>query len=70
MTDRLDPMETAEIWKGLKIMWEKDLLKPTIFDRAYKGLESVVPAMKDLSSRKVWGKAVIVLLPEHSKPRL
>jgi hypothetical protein len=38
-------------------MWEKGLLKPAVFEKEYKGLESVVTTMKDLSARKVWGKA-------------
>jgi len=70
MTDRKDPAETVRIWRGLKDMWEKGLLKPTIFDREYKGLQSVVPAMKDLNARKVWGKAVILLEPGENKSRL
>jgi NADPH2:quinone reductase len=40
-------------------MWEKALLKPAVFEKEYDGLESVVTAMKDLSTRKVWGKAII-----------
>ena len=61
MTDRTDPGETAEIWRGLKVMWEDGLLRPTVFDRSYRGLESVVSAMKDLQARYVWGKAVVLL---------
>lgn len=57
----MDPKETEEIWKGLEKMWEKGLLKPMLFDREYRGLESVVSAMKDLSQRKVWGKAVVLV---------
>jgi len=58
-TGRRDPTETAQVWEGVEQMWRKGLLKPTVFDREYKGLESVVHAMSDLSARKVWGKAVI-----------
>ncbi|KAH8752658.1 quinone oxidoreductase [Hyaloscypha sp. PMI_1271] len=65
MTDRTDPGETAEIWRGLKVMWEDGLLGPTVFDRSYRGLESVVSAMKDLQARYVWGKAVVLL--EHGR---
>lgn len=61
MTDRIDPAETEKVWNGLEGLWERGLLKPTVFDREYKGLEGVVPAMKDLASRKVWGKAVVTL---------
>jgi NADPH2:quinone reductase len=38
---------------------EKKQLLPTVYDGKYKGLESVAVAMKDLSARKVWGKAVV-----------
>jgi NADPH:quinone reductase len=69
-TDRRDPAETAEVWKGLKVMWENGLLKPTVFEKEYKGLDSVVTAMKDLSERKVWGKAVVLVDSEGEKPRL
>lgn len=33
-------------------MWENGLLRPTVFDRNYRGLESVTSAMKDLSIPK------------------
>jgi NADPH2:quinone reductase len=59
MTDRIDPAETEKIWEGLKDMCKRGLLRPIIYDKEYMGLESVVPAMEDLASRKVWGKAVI-----------
>jgi NADPH2:quinone reductase len=65
----MDPAETKKIWEGLKVLWEKGLLKPTVFEKKYRELESVVDAMKDLSERKVWGKAVILVSPEE-KPRL
>ncbi|KAE9366987.1 quinone oxidoreductase [Stipitochalara longipes BDJ] len=70
MTDRIDPGETAEIWKGLKDMLEPGLLRPTVFDCNYRGLESVVSAMKDLQARKVWGKAVVLLESGHQGSRL
>jgi NADPH:quinone reductase len=69
MTDRMDPAETKEIWGALKVLWEKGFLKPTVFEKEYRGLESAVDAMKDLSARKVWGKAVVLVSPEE-KPRL
>lgn len=50
-------------------MWEKGLLKPAVFDQEFRGLESVVPAMKALSERKVWGKAVI-RMDGVGRPRL
>lgn len=40
-------------------MFDQGLIKPTVYDAEYNGLESTVTAMKDLASRKVWGKAVI-----------
>lgn len=45
-------------------------IKPTVFEKEYAGLESVVPAMHDLASRKVWGKAVIHLEVQRPKARI
>lgn len=70
MTDRIDPGETVEIWRGLEVMWDNGLLRPTVFDYDYRGLESVVRAMKDLQSRKVSGKAIVLLEPSHQASRL
>lgn len=70
MTDRMYPEETKKIWEGLKVLWESGQLKPTIFDKEYRGLESVIQAMKDMRERKVWGKAVVLVNPEEEKARL
>ena len=51
-------------------MWQNGLLKPTVFNGEYKGLDSVVTAMKDLSARKVWGKAVILMDNTSNRPHL
>jgi NADPH2:quinone reductase len=51
-------------------MWQNGLLKPTVFHGEYRGLESVVVAMKDLSARRVWGKAVVLMDAESNRPRL
>jgi NADPH2:quinone reductase len=68
-TERRNPAENVEIWKGLRKMIENGLIKPTIYDKQYIGLESVVDAMSDLSERKVWGKAVI-RIKHDGRPRL
>jgi NADPH2:quinone reductase len=54
----------------LRDLIEKGLLKSTVFEREYRGLESVGAAMKDLAERKVWGKAVILIEPENRRPKL
>lgn len=36
-------------------------MKPITFDHEYNGLESVTKALEDLSARKVWGKAVVMV---------
>ena len=41
-----------------------------MFEREYRGLRSVVAAMKDLAERKVWGKAVILIESEDVRPKL
>ncbi|RDW73294.1 hypothetical protein BP6252_07201 [Coleophoma cylindrospora] len=69
-SDRRFPEETAEVWRGLGELLQKGFLKPTVFERHYSGLQSVVAAMKDLSQRQVWGKAVIDIGAEAEKPRL
>lgn len=70
MTDRIDPAETSEIWKGLEELLENGQLKPTVFGCDYQGLDSVAPAMKALGERKVWGKAVIRLDSGYQKLHL
>jgi NADPH2:quinone reductase len=47
-------------------LFEEGLLRPTVYDRGYKGLFSVPQAMNDLATRKTWGKAVISMEP-HQK---
>jgi NADPH2:quinone reductase len=70
MTDRLTPSETTQIWKALEEMWESGLLRPTVYEQEYIGLDSVKRAMKDLQARKVWGKAVIRLDSEWERSTL
>ncbi|KAH8594736.1 zeta-crystallin [Bisporella sp. PMI_857] len=67
MTDREDPAETAKIWKGLSDLLERGHLRPTVFERDYRGLANVVDALQDLSQRRVWGKAVIRI--DHGKQK-
>lgn len=67
MTDRLAPSETAMVWDKLKELWESGLLKPTVYDQKYRGLESVKRAMRDLHSRTVWGKAVVLVGQSHDQ---
>ncbi|KAG9236455.1 quinone oxidoreductase [Amylocarpus encephaloides] len=69
-TERRDPTENIEIWRSLEVMVRDGKVKPVVFDRQYKGLESVVPALKDLSERKVWGKAVIQADSADEKSKL
>jgi NADPH2:quinone reductase len=61
MTALLAPSEPLEVWRGLRQMWESGLLKPTVYEKEYYGLESVREAMQDLYERRVWGKAVVLL---------
>lgn len=46
---------------------ERGLLKPTVFDKKYKGLESVREVLKDLHERRVWGKAVVRICEQEGK---
>jgi NADPH2:quinone reductase len=70
MTDRIEGGETTEIWIGLKVMWETGLLRPTVFDRKYRGLKSVIGALEGLQARKVSGTAVVLVEFGHGRARL
>ncbi|KAI0158332.1 zeta-crystallin [Xylariaceae sp. FL1272] len=64
------PQEKDEIWSKLYRMVADGEIKPTVFDREYKGLESVSTALADIASRKVWGKAIIQVDTERVAARL
>jgi NADPH2:quinone reductase len=55
---------------GLKKLMDSGAIKPTVYETEYRGLESVLQALKDLAARKVWGKAVILLDDQEQKSRL
>ncbi|OAA73418.1 zeta-crystallin [Cordyceps fumosorosea ARSEF 2679] len=57
-TLRDNPSRRAEIWEQLYPMLEYLSVKPTI-SIMYEGLESVPKALKDISERKVFGKAIV-----------
>ncbi|OBT63080.1 hypothetical protein VE03_07451 [Pseudogymnoascus sp. 23342-1-I1] len=58
---RRNPDETRVIWETLDSMIAKGEIKPTVYDGAFNGLESIPRAMQAMADRKVWGKAVITL---------
>lgn len=60
-TRRRNPDEMRVIWEILDSMIARGEIKPTVYDRDFKGLESIPRAMKEMADRKVWGKAVITL---------
>lgn len=64
------PAEVADIVKGTIKMIEEGHIQPTVYEKKYQGLNSIVSAMHDLASRKVWGKAVISLEEPTSKSRI
>jgi NADPH2:quinone reductase len=68
-SDRRYPAETKEVWNGVMEMVDAGLIKPTVYDKEYIGLESVPAAMNDLANRNVWGKAV-VSLPDPMKAKM
>lgn len=53
------PEEKRQIWDELWPLIDAGKIKPVVFDEKYMGLQSVSRALKDITSRKVWGKAVI-----------
>ncbi|KAI1810207.1 zeta-crystallin [Poronia punctata] len=61
-TSRRYPREREVIWHDLYKMIERGVIKPTRFEKEYRGLESVPEALHDIACRKVWGKAVIEVI--------
>lgn len=57
---RRNPAEKTQIWNDLRPLIQSGAIRPYVFtDRTYNGLESVPRALEDISTRRVWGKAVI-----------
>ncbi|KAL2881206.1 hypothetical protein SGCOL_003497 [Colletotrichum sp. CLE4] len=55
------PEEEKAIWDQLRPLMETDKIRPVIYHVEYPGLESVPRALKDMTGRKIWGKAVVTL---------
>ncbi|KAF7553908.1 hypothetical protein G7Z17_g3258 [Cylindrodendrum hubeiense] len=55
---RRDPDERRRMWDELQPLMESGQIRPTV-SQCYPGLASVSQALKDLSNRKISGKAVI-----------
>ncbi|KAF4977110.1 hypothetical protein FZEAL_6298 [Fusarium zealandicum] len=66
------PDERRRIWRELQPLLDTGKIRPTAFT-CYTGLQSVPRALKDLSCRKISGKAVVQVSEvarELAKPRL
>lgn len=55
---RENPAKREEVWEQLYPMLEYLSVKPTL-SAMYEGLESVPRALKDISERRIFGKAVV-----------
>lgn len=53
------PQEVKDIWKTFDDLVEMGNIKAVVYDEAYKNLDDVPRALKDLEQRKVWGRAVV-----------
>ncbi|KAI1327546.1 zeta-crystallin [Xylariaceae sp. FL0255] len=53
------PEEKDQIWSQVFEMIDQGKIKPTIYEKEYKGLQAIPEALADIASRKVWGKAII-----------
>jgi NADPH:quinone reductase len=69
-TQRRYPEENEKIWRELLPYLETGKIKPVIYGKPYSGLESVPQALKDISQRKTWGKAVVSVIDEAATPKL
>ncbi|OAQ97163.1 hypothetical protein LLEC1_03055 [Akanthomyces lecanii] len=66
---RESPAKRQELWGQLYPMLEYLSVKPTL-SAMYEGLESVSTALKDISERRILGKAVVRPETGGSAPRL
>jgi NADPH:quinone reductase-like Zn-dependent oxidoreductase len=68
---RRDPKAVAKIWADFDHMVATGAIKPVVYKKQYQGLESIVNALEDMESRKVWGRAVVTISDiESSKSRI
>ncbi|TQS32835.1 hypothetical protein Golomagni_06838 [Golovinomyces magnicellulatus] len=67
-TLRRYPEECEQFWSDLAPLLASGAIKPTVCSY-YRGLESVPQALHDISQRKIFGKAV-VLIDADAKPKL
>ena len=49
---------------------ESEAVRPIVYEKKYRGLESVRTAMEDLQTGKVYGKAVIDIKRNTGRPAL
>jgi len=42
-------------------------IKPVIYEEEYHGLEAVPQGLKDMGTRKVWGRAVVTVSDPEQK---
>ncbi|ORY66980.1 quinone oxidoreductase [Pseudomassariella vexata] len=68
-TGRRYPHETTIIWEALLPLIKSGRIKPAVYDREYRDLGSVPRALEHVASRKVWGKAVILIDDDASRQR-
>ncbi|OHW92925.1 NAD-binding rossmann-fold containing protein [Colletotrichum incanum] len=62
------PDEEKVIWNGLQPFIERNAIQPAVYVTDYNGLEQVPRALKDMTNRKVWGKAVVTLNGKAADP--
>lgn len=45
-------------------------IRPVIYKEDYRGLEAVSRALEDVKARKAWGRAVVRVCSDESRPKL
>ncbi|OHF04650.1 zeta-crystallin [Colletotrichum orchidophilum] len=58
---RRNTEEEKTIWDQLRPLIETETIRPVVYHSEYPGLKHVPRALKDMTNRKIWGKAVITL---------
>ncbi|KAF9425303.1 hypothetical protein BGZ94_007672 [Podila epigama] len=58
---KFDPATMVQVWKELLQLFAEEKLVPVIYEKVYRGLDSVKIGLTDLATRKTWGKAVVAI---------
>ncbi|GAA5860782.1 hypothetical protein JCM1840_001963 [Sporobolomyces johnsonii] len=65
-----EPNAVPAVWGALLELFKQKRVKGIVFDKVFKGLESVPEGLRALGARETWGKAVVRVKMEEAKSKL